>query len=343
MNLSDYFKVTDNKTFELEKILLKADDKFFEKLQEKDFYVTDSGDTKIVLEHSKWKTKMIIIIDSNNRISVVFYNNIDACYCVGTKFTWFLGDKDNLCLDDIFNIIVRDDFLIFCQGIRIHEGSKNWNMNIKNVILSIDKNFIDKIQELGFSFVNQNLDILEFMNYKTNTILTLKQYENCIFYNFRNKIGKYFYDNGFAKFLCFTDKLNFGELFKVIKTRDFEIFMEQDIKGFLKSLNLPENFKLPEFYDNDTQKKIKEICDEIAKLLIDKNKKYGNSALEPKNIFYKGNAENSILIRLDDKIGRIINNNGEIRTNDIVDIIGYLVLLLIFKNTNLEEIQKLKD
>lgn len=218
--------------FELEKILLKADDKFFKKLQEKDFYIIDSGDTKIVLEHSIWKTKMVIIIDSINRISVVFYNSINACYCVDTKFTWFLGDKDNLCLEDIFNIIERDDFLIFCrQGIKIHEGSKDW-----------------KIKKL------------------------------------------------------------------------------EDIENY-----------------TDTQKKIKEICDEIAKLLIDKNKKYGNSALEPKNIFYKGNAENSILIRLDDKIGRIINSNDGIRTNDIVDIIGYLVLLLISKNINLEEIQRLKD
>ena len=331
--------------FKLEKILIKADNNFFEKLEDRDFFLIDSGDTKIVLEHSKWKTKMVIIIDSNNRISVVFYNSIDACYCVGTKFTWFLGDKDNLCLDDIFNIIERDDFLIFCQGqgTRIHEGSKNWNMNLKSIILSKDEKFIEKIQELGFSFITENLDRLEFLNYRTNTILTLRQYETCIFYNFRNKIGRYLYENGFATFLCFTDDLKFDELFKIIKTRDFEIFMVQDIKDFLKSLNLPENFKLPEFYDNDTQKKIKEICDEIAKLLIDKNKKYGNSALEPKNIFYKGNAENSILIRLDDKIGRITNNNGEIRTNDIVDIIGYLVLLLISKNINLEEIQKLKD
>lgn len=229
--LKDYFKVSDGKTFELERILLKADDKFFEKLQDKDFYIIDSGDTKIVLEHSKWKTKMVIIIDSINRISVVFYNSINACYCNGSKFTWFLGDKDNLCLDDVFNIIERDDFLIFCQGTSIHEGSKDW-----------------KIKKL------------------------------------------------------------------------------EDIENY-----------------TDTQKKIKEICDEIAKLLINKNKKYGNSALEPKNIFYKGNAENSILIRLDDKIGRIINSNDGIRTNDIVDIIGYLVLLLISKNINLEEIQRLKD
>ena len=108
-------------------------------------------------------------------------------------------------------------------------------------------------------------------------------------------------------------------------------------------LDIKELEKHIESYYTDTQKKIKEICDEIAKLLIDKNKKYGNSAIEPKNIFYKGNAENSILIRLDDKIGRIINNNGEIRTNDIVDIIGYLVLLLISKNVMIETIAELRE
>lgn len=329
--------------FKLERILLKADYNFFEKLEDKDFFVIDSGDTKIVLEHSKWKTKMVIIIDSINRISVVFYNSIDACYCVGSKFTWFLGDKDNLCLDDIFSIINRDDFLIFCQGTRIHEGSKNWNMNIKSIILSKDEKFIEKIQELGFSFVTENLDRLEFINYKTNTILTLKQYESCIFYNFRNKIGKYFYDNGFVTFLCFINDLNFEELFKVMKTRDFEIFMEQESLLEKTWHDTKHDKKLGLDDITETQKKIKEICDEIAKLLIDKNKKYGNSALEPKNIFYKGNAENSILIRLDDKIGRIINTNDGIRTNDIVDIIGYLVLLLISKDINLEEIQKLKD
>lgn len=340
--------------FKLERILLKADYNFFEKLEDKDFFVIDSGDTKIVLEHSKWKTKMVIIIDSINRISVVFYNSIKACYCVGSKFTWFLGDKDNLCLDDIFNIIVRDDFLIFCQGTTIHEGSKNWNMNIKSIILLKDEKFIEKIQELGFSFVTENLDCLEFINYKTDTVLTLKQYETCIFYNFQNKTGKYFYDNGFATFLCSINDLNFNELFKVMKTRDFEIFMEQesllektwhDTKHDIKDYNKQDEKLNKDCYAvyNETQNKIKGICDEIADLLIYKNKKYGNSALEPKNIFYKGNAENSILIRLDDKIGRIINNKGEIRTNDIVDIIGYLVLLLISKNTNLEEIQKLKD
>ena len=94
---------------------------------------------------------------------------------------------------------------------------------------------------------------------------------------------------------------------------------------------------------NDTQKQIKDICDSLSDLLVYKNQKYGNSALEPKNIFYKGNAETSILIRLDDKLGRIINNTNGIRVNDVCDIIGYLVLYLVFKNVSKVDIEKLKD
>ena len=44
--------------------------------------------------------------------------------------------------------------------------------------------------------------------------------------------------------------------------------------------------------------------DAMKGLLLYKNKKYGDSAINPKKIFYKGDATNSILIRLDDKLGK---------------------------------------
>ena len=71
------------------------------------------------------------------------------------------------------------------------------------------------------------------------------------------------------------------------------------------------------------REKIIEITDSMKDLLLYKNEKYGDSALSPNNIFYKGDSTNSILIRLDDKIGRI-KNNPELkpRVNDVCDIIG---------------------
>lgn len=94
----------------------------------------------------------------------------------------------------------------------------------------------------------------------------------------------------------------------------------------------------------DSQKKISEIMDAMKSLLLYKNQKYGDSALKPKNIFYKGDATNSILIRLDDKIGRITaNTESKPRVNDVSDIIGYCALLLVSMGVTREDIDRFKD
>lgn len=93
-----------------------------------------------------------------------------------------------------------------------------------------------------------------------------------------------------------------------------------------------------------TKEKIIEITDSMKDLLLYKNEKYGDSALNPNNIFFKGDATNSILIRLDDKIGRIKNNKEQIpRINDVCDIIGYCTLLLASMNVNKKQIEELMD
>lgn len=93
-----------------------------------------------------------------------------------------------------------------------------------------------------------------------------------------------------------------------------------------------------------TKEKIIEITNSMQDLLLYKNEKYGDSALSPKNIFYKGDSTNSILIRLDDKIGRIKNNSDSVpRINDVCDVIGYCVLLLASMNVTSEDIAKFKD
>ena len=92
----------------------------------------------------------------------------------------------------------------------------------------------------------------------------------------------------------------------------------------------------------ESQKKIAEICDSMKDLLLYKNQKYGDSALHPNNVFYKGSAVNSIKIRLDDKIGRV-QNCDDIRVNDVSDIIGYCVLLLASMEVTKDDIAKFKD
>ena len=93
-----------------------------------------------------------------------------------------------------------------------------------------------------------------------------------------------------------------------------------------------------------TQRKIREITEAMKDLLLYKNNKYGDSAISPKKIFYKGDSTNSILIRLDDKIGRVMSNTEDKpRVNDVCDIIGYCTLLLISMGVTKEDIAKFKD
>lgn len=95
---------------------------------------------------------------------------------------------------------------------------------------------------------------------------------------------------------------------------------------------------------SSTRDAIVEICDAIKDLLLYKNEMYGDSALNPEPIFYKGDGKTSILVRLNDKIKRIKNNpNPSPRINDVADIIGYSVLLLISMGVDKNDIAEFKD
>lgn len=75
------------------------------------------------------------------------------------------------------------------------------------------------------------------------------------------------------------------------------------------------------------------VLGEIQEMLIAKNKKYGNSALEPIGVFSKLSPKEGLLIRIDDKLKRIKNGSLDKDDEDVVnDLIGYLVLLKIHAN-----------
>ena len=76
--------------------------------------------------------------------------------------------------------------------------------------------------------------------------------------------------------------------------------------------------------------KVSDVLLEIKDLLIAKNKKYGNSALEPLGVFSKLSAKDGLLVRIDDKLKRIKNGSLDHDDEDVInDLIGYLVLLKI--------------
>lgn len=84
--------------------------------------------------------------------------------------------------------------------------------------------------------------------------------------------------------------------------------------------------------------KIQETLLSLNTLLQEKNKRYGNAALNPLGIFNKNSATDGILIRLDDKLQRV-KNSDILRKNDIADIMGYLTLLCVEKEwTNFDDL-----
>ena len=85
--------------------------------------------------------------------------------------------------------------------------------------------------------------------------------------------------------------------------------------------------------DTNSQCKITEVVSQLQELLITKNKAYGNSALEPINIFSKNDAVDSLCARIDDKLSRIKNKGLSDETEDtLFDLAGYLILLIIARD-----------
>jgi hypothetical protein len=70
-------------------------------------------------------------------------------------------------------------------------------------------------------------------------------------------------------------------------------------------------------------------CVEVANLLLKKNIAYGNSALNPIQIFAKIPPGDQIDVRIDDKLNRVKNGSSYAGDNDILDLVGYLVLKLV--------------
>jgi hypothetical protein len=93
----------------------------------------------------------------------------------------------------------------------------------------------------------------------------------------------------------------------------------------------------------NTKDKLRKKCDEVKKLLIEKNEAYGDSAIIPSNIFSKLSATEALKARIDDKLNRIQNKGICDNTEDtLMDLAGYLILLMVAKDNENNYIQKYK-
>ena len=81
------------------------------------------------------------------------------------------------------------------------------------------------------------------------------------------------------------------------------------------------------------QQMISDECDKLKVMLLDKNARYGNSAISPIRVFSQADNVSQILIRMDDKLSRIKNmtaNNGD-NEDAMMDLAGYIILYKVAK------------
>lgn len=114
--------------------------------------------------------------------------------------------------------------------------------------------------------------------------------------------------------------------------------IEEIVREVLKDMN----FDLYEEADNINQKDQKDKDAEmferqvrvtlkyVGDMLVEKNKSYGNSALDPVRVFSNANPKEQLRVRIDDKLSRIQRaDENALGEDTILDLIGYLVLYTI--------------
>ena len=74
------------------------------------------------------------------------------------------------------------------------------------------------------------------------------------------------------------------------------------------------------------EKDINDVLGKLNEMLLAKNRKYGDAALNPKQIFSKSDTIELINIRIDDKLSRIANAQTDEDEDPEWDLMGYLVL-----------------
>ena len=77
---------------------------------------------------------------------------------------------------------------------------------------------------------------------------------------------------------------------------------------------------------SDVQVSIAQVCDDVKQTLLEKNRAYGNSALDPLRIFSRADPEEQLNVRIDDKLSRIARGREFAGDDTELDLLGYLVL-----------------
>lgn len=73
-------------------------------------------------------------------------------------------------------------------------------------------------------------------------------------------------------------------------------------------------------------------CVDLAYFLAQKNISYGDSAINPVRVFSKAPPQEQILVRMDDKLNRLLKGVDYADEDTLKDLLGYLLLYFVAKD-----------
>lgn len=78
------------------------------------------------------------------------------------------------------------------------------------------------------------------------------------------------------------------------------------------------------------------VLNDMRDFLIEKNKSYGNSAMNPIRVFSNASSMEQLNVRIDDKLSRIMNRKEYLGDDTTKDLLGYLILhrIMTMRNAN---------
>lgn len=85
--------------------------------------------------------------------------------------------------------------------------------------------------------------------------------------------------------------------------------------------------------------KLRIVLDDLEAMLLEKNRKYGDSALNPARVFSKADPVEQIKVRIDDKLSRLARMEPDEDEDVVLDLMGYLALLRVAKGQAISDNQ----
>lgn len=105
---------------------------------------------------------------------------------------------------------------------------------------------------------------------------------------------------------------------------NIKLVEEQDLDKVIDDITPSNEYKQKQF-----KMHLNDVLKSIECMLLEKNRMYGNSALEPIRVFSKADKVEQLKVRIDDKINRLKNQQSDDIEDSVNDLIGYLLLLKI--------------